>query len=51
MTAGHVGRRPGLVDEHQSRRIQIELAIEPVLARTQDVGAILFDRVPVFFCV
>lgn len=46
VTARHVGRRPGLVDEHQPRRIKVELAIEPILARTQDVGAILLDRVP-----
>jgi hypothetical protein len=50
VAARHVGCRPGLVDEHQPRRVEVELAIEPVLTRTQDVGAILLDRVPGFFC-
>ena len=49
MTAGHVGRRPCLVDEDEPRRVEVELAIEPVLARTQDVGAILLDRVAGLF--
>ena len=45
MAAGHVGRRPGFVDEHQSRRIEVELAVEPRLALAQDVGTVLLDRV------
>lgn len=49
MAARHVGRRPGLLDEHQPLGVEVELAIEPVLARTQDVGAILLDRVPGLF--
>ena len=36
---------PGLVDEHQPVRIEIELALEPVLAPLQDVGAVLLGGV------
>ena len=39
----------GLVDEHQPRRIEIELAVEPRLARAQNVGTVLFGRVPDLF--
>ena len=41
MGAGHVRRSPGLVDEHQPIRIEVELAFEPGLPAAQDVGAIL----------
>jgi hypothetical protein len=44
-TPGHVGRCPGLVDEHQTIRIEIELSIEPVPAPLQDVRAVLLGRV------
>ena len=44
-TPGHVGRCPGLVDEHQTIRIEIELGIEPVPAPLQDVQAVLLGRV------
>ena len=46
---GHVGRRPGLVDEHQARGIEVKLAVEPRLALAQDVGSVLLDRVPDLF--
>ena len=36
---------PGLVDEHQTIRIEIELGIEPVPAPLQDVRAVLLGRV------
>src|ERR1700741_2064526 len=49
VAAGHVGRRPGLVDEDQARRIEVELAIEPGPALPQDGGPILLDRVPGLF--
>ena len=49
VAAGHVGRRPGLVDEHEPRRIKVELAVEPCLALIQDVGAVLLNRVPGLF--
>lgn len=39
--ARHVGRCPGLVDEHEFFRIEVELAVEPRLAPRQDVRAIL----------
>ena len=43
--AGHVGRRPGLVDEDQALGIEIGLALEPGLAPLQDVGAVLLAGV------
>ena len=43
--SSHVGRSPGLVDEHQTFGIEIELAFEPGLAPLQDVGAVLLGRV------
>jgi hypothetical protein len=49
MAAGHVGGRPGLVDKHEALRLQIELAVEPVSALSQDVGTVLLDRVPGLF--
>lgn len=49
VAAGHVGRRPCLVDEHQPRGVEIELAVEPCLALAQDVGAVLLDRVAGLF--
>ena len=49
VTARHVGRRPGFVDQDETRRVEVELAIEPVLARFQDIGAILLGRVTGLF--
>ena len=49
VAAGHVGGGPGFVDEHQALGIEVELALEPGLARVQDVGAVLLDRVPDLF--
>ena len=40
---------PGLIDEDQTLRIEIELSVEPALALPQDVGTILLDRVPGLF--
>jgi len=40
--SGHVGGRPGLVDEHEALGVEIELAFEPRLAALQDVRPILF---------
>ena len=45
MTARHVGRGPGLVDEDEALGIEVELAVEPLLPPLQDVGAVLFARV------
>jgi len=50
MAAGHVGRRPAFIEKHQPRRIEIELAIEPGLARAQDVSAALLGRISGLFC-
>ena len=49
MAAGHVGGGPGFVDEDEVLRIQIALAIEPVLPLLQDVGAVLLDGVASLF--
>ncbi len=49
MAAGHVGGGPGFVDKDEAIRVQIELAIEPVLALFQDIGAILLDGVASLF--
>jgi len=50
MPPRHVGAGPGFVEEDQSRRVAVELAIEPLFALLQDVGAILLARVPGLFC-
>jgi len=44
MRPRHGRRRPGLVDEHQPRRVQIGLGVEPRPAPPQDVRAVLLDR-------
>lgn len=49
MSANHVGLCPCLIDEHQPGRIQIKLAIEPVLPLLQDVGTVLLDGVERLF--
>jgi hypothetical protein len=41
MRAGHVGRGPCFVDEDKALRIEVELALEPILSPLQDVGPIL----------
>ncbi len=41
MPPRHVGAGPGFVDENQSCRIEVELAIEPLFTLLQGVGAIL----------
>src|SRR5215203_2993835 len=38
---GHVRGGPGLVDEHQPRRVEIQLALKPRLAPLADVGPVL----------
>ena len=42
---GHAGRGPGLVDEHQTFRVEIELALEPLFATLQDVRTVLLGGV------
>ena len=49
MAAGHVGRGPGLVDEHEPLGFQIELAVEPIMPLLQDVGPVLLDRMARLF--
>jgi len=49
MAAGHVGGSPGLVDEDQALRIEIELTVEPALALPQDVGSVLLDSMAGLF--
>lgn len=41
MASRHVGGSPSLVDEHEAVRVEIELALKPVPATSQDVGTIL----------
>ena len=50
MAARHVGAGPGFIDEHQSLGVEVELAVEPLLASLQDVGTVLFARVAGLFC-
>ena len=45
MTTGHVRGSPCLVNEDQAFRIEIDLAVKPVLTLPQDVGTVLLDRV------
>ena len=45
VSARHLGGGTGLVDEDQALGIEIELALEPVLPRLADVGAILLRGV------
>ena len=49
MAAGHVGRGPGFVDEHEPLGIEVELAIEPFMSLAQDIGAVLLDRMASLF--
>jgi len=49
MAAGHVGRRPRFIDEHEAVGFQIELASEPVPTLRQDVGTVLFDGMASLF--
>jgi hypothetical protein len=50
MRAGHLGRGAGFVDEDQPLGVEVELAVEPGLARLLDVGAILLGGVGRLFC-
>jgi hypothetical protein len=43
--ARHVGRGPGLIDEDEAFRVEIELSLEPVLAPLHDVRSILLAGV------
>ena len=47
--ARHLRGRPGLIDEHEFGRIEIELAVEPLLASLQDVRALLLLGMRRFF--
>ena len=49
MTAGHGGRCPGLVDEHEPFGIKVELAIEPLMPLVQDIRAVLLDGMASLF--
>ena len=40
---GHLRRQSRLVDEHELRRVEIELAIEPDQGALQDVWAVLLQ--------
>jgi hypothetical protein len=43
--AGHLGRGPGLIDEHQALRLEVELPLEPCPAPGQDIEAVLLGGV------
>ena len=43
--AGHVGRGPGLVDEDEPVRIEVQLTFEPILAPLQHIGTLLLGGV------
>ena len=43
VAAGHVGGGPGLIDENQAFRFEIDLTLEPVVPLLQDVGTVLLD--------
>lgn len=45
MAARHVGRGPGLVDEHQSVGFKVQLILEPSFAQNEDLHAVLFGGV------
>jgi hypothetical protein len=45
MSAHHLGRGSGLVDEYQPFRVKLRLAGLPVLARCGYVGPVLFGGV------
>jgi hypothetical protein len=45
MTPGHVGGRPGFVDEHEAFGGEIRLVAEPVFSPLQNVGAFLLGSV------
>ena len=47
--ARHVGGRPGLVDEDETSRIKVELALEPGLPPRQDVRTVLLRGVNTLF--
>ena len=41
---GHVGRRPGLVDEDELLGVEIELSLEPRFPLPQNIRALLLGR-------
>ena len=49
MAPSHVGGGPCLIDEHQSLRIKLKLAFEPLFSPLQDVGTFLFLSVRSLF--
>lgn len=46
---GHVGLRPGFINENQTHRINPSLILPPLPASARDVGPILFAGVQCFF--
>lgn len=46
VTAGHIGGGQGLVYEDEAFGFEVDLTVEPLPALSQDVGAVLLDRVP-----
>jgi hypothetical protein len=44
VTSRHVGGGPSFVDEDEAVQVEIELALEPVLAALQDIRVLLLAR-------
>jgi hypothetical protein len=49
MQARHAGGRPGLVDEHETLRIEVDLSLEPLLAPLHDVRPVLLGSMRCLF--
>ncbi len=47
--ARYLGAGTGLIDEDQRLRTEVELAVEPSLARSQDVRTVLLNRITGLF--
>jgi hypothetical protein len=45
VATSHLGRGSGLIDEHETLGVEVQLAVEPGLTAVQDVGAALLVRV------
>ncbi|ASV88369.1 putative transposase (plasmid) [Ochrobactrum quorumnocens] len=50
MTTGHIGCRPGLINEHEPLWIETELLLELSLPLFQNVRTALLYRMPSLFC-
>lgn len=51
MSPRHIGRGPGFINEDQPLRVEVELAVKPVLSQLHNIGAILLRRMGGLFYV